>query len=303
MVMTLRHIEVFHAVYRNGSVSSAARALNVSQPSVSRVLKHAERQLGFPLFRLVKGRLAPTDEAHTLSREVSDIYDQIGSLKQAALNLRRGGEGHIRLAMLPSLGLGVVPEAVARFRSCNPGVTFDLTTLHHGEILSTLYERSSDVALGNLAADHPRLSSARIGSGELVALFPRESWPNPPERVDLSDLSGRDVVTLTGGGAVTDLLRRELDARAVTLSGNISVNAYYVAAALVSCSAGTAVIDEFTARAHLTPDLDLRPLDPPIRFGVFSIFMDERPPSTLMGKFLKVVEQVLGETSASALFA
>ena len=40
--MNLRHIEIFHAVYVNGSVSAAARALNVSQPSVSKMLRHAE---------------------------------------------------------------------------------------------------------------------------------------------------------------------------------------------------------------------------------------------------------------------
>jgi len=33
--MNLRHIEIFHAVYVNGSVSGAARTLNISQPSVS----------------------------------------------------------------------------------------------------------------------------------------------------------------------------------------------------------------------------------------------------------------------------
>ncbi|WP_300535865.1 LysR family transcriptional regulator, partial [Sphingosinicella sp.] len=37
--MNLRHIEIFHAVYSNGSVSAAARALNVSQPSVTKVLR------------------------------------------------------------------------------------------------------------------------------------------------------------------------------------------------------------------------------------------------------------------------
>ncbi|MBT8142476.1 MAG: LysR family transcriptional regulator [Gammaproteobacteria bacterium] len=52
--MRLRHIEVFHAVYLTGSVSGGARALNVSQPTVSKVLKHAEDQLGFKLFHRSK---------------------------------------------------------------------------------------------------------------------------------------------------------------------------------------------------------------------------------------------------------
>ena len=40
-MISLRHIEVFHAVYQTGSLSGAARLLGVSQPSVGKVLRHA----------------------------------------------------------------------------------------------------------------------------------------------------------------------------------------------------------------------------------------------------------------------
>ena len=68
--MNLRHIEIFHCVYVNGSVSAAARALNVSQPSVSKMLRHAESLLGFQLFRRTNGGLVPTEDAHSLFAEV-----------------------------------------------------------------------------------------------------------------------------------------------------------------------------------------------------------------------------------------
>ena len=58
--MRLRQIEVFHAVYTSGSVTKAAAVLNVSQPSVSKVLAHAEQQLGYALFDRVRGKLVPT---------------------------------------------------------------------------------------------------------------------------------------------------------------------------------------------------------------------------------------------------
>ena len=44
--MRLRHIEVFYAVYRNGSVTGAAQELNVSQPSVSKVLRKESEESG-----------------------------------------------------------------------------------------------------------------------------------------------------------------------------------------------------------------------------------------------------------------
>lgn len=118
--MRFRQIEIFHAVYTNGSISAAARALGVSQPSVSKMLRHAEDQLGFKLFQLVRGWLVPTDEAHALFREAGDVFDRLSSLQQTAKNLRNLGGGHIRLAIVPSLALAVAPQAIARFRRDHP---------------------------------------------------------------------------------------------------------------------------------------------------------------------------------------
>lgn len=64
--MRLRHIEVFNAVMQTGSVSAAARLINITQPAVSRTLQHAELQLGFALFQRARGRLTPTNEALAL---------------------------------------------------------------------------------------------------------------------------------------------------------------------------------------------------------------------------------------------
>jgi len=86
--MRLRHIEVFHAIYVTGSITNAANFLHVSQPSVSKVLAHAEMQLGYALFDRIKGRLIPTQEAQMLFSEVDKVYKQIRSVRSAALNLK-----------------------------------------------------------------------------------------------------------------------------------------------------------------------------------------------------------------------
>ncbi|MCD2486746.1 hypothetical protein, partial [Staphylococcus aureus] len=78
---------------------------------------HAESQLGFPLFKRVAGRLVATDEAHTLFVEVSAVFDRLETVRQVARNLRAGEGGHIRLAVVPALGLSVAPIAVASFRA------------------------------------------------------------------------------------------------------------------------------------------------------------------------------------------
>lgn len=296
--MNLRHIEVFHAVYQSGSVTAASRALNVSQPSVSKVLKHAESRIGFRLFRLVKGRLVPTDEAHSLFREVDDIYGRIESLRHTTRNLRAGGEGHIRLAVLPSLGLGVAPASVARFRQARPNVSFDIQTLHNDEILKSLYERNSDLAIAYDAPKHPRLANVQIGTGELVLLYRKDQIPDAPPRLSLDAVRGRDIVSLTGSGPVGTLFASEIVSDDPGRSERIFVQTYYVAAALVRYGAGVAVVDEFTARASLSPELDYRPLMTPVSFGVHCIYLEDRPPSRPTRDFIGILEETIAGRGA-----
>ena len=77
--MRLRQIEIFYHVYRAGTISGAARILNVPQPSVSKVLNHTEDQLGIELFLRQRGRLVPTQVAHELFVEAQDVLTK-GSL-------------------------------------------------------------------------------------------------------------------------------------------------------------------------------------------------------------------------------
>jgi DNA-binding transcriptional LysR family regulator len=292
MMMNLRHIEVFHAVYQTGSVSGAARALHVSQPSVSKVLRHAESRIGFLLFRVVKGRLVPTDEAHILFHEARELHGRVESLRETTKNLRRGGEGHLRLAVLPSLGLDIAPAAVAQFRISHPDVSFEIKTLHNEDILRSLYERNSDLAVAYDAPRHPRLADVHIGSGELVLLYRKEDLEDAPPRVSLDMFKHRDLIRLAGSGSVGNLFSSEVDPDEPGRP-SISVQTYYVAAALVRRGAGCAVVDEFTARAYLSEDLDYRPLAQHAAFNVYCVHLEDRPLSRIAREFVAVLKQIV----------
>lgn len=291
--MNLRHIEVFHAVYVHGSVSAAARALNVSQPSVSKVLRHAEDMLGLELFQRIRGRLVPTPDAHALFGEVSEIHDRMRLLRQVGRNLRDGRGSLLRISALPSLGLGAIPQAVAAFLARHDTALFDLQTLHHDEIVRKLYERETDVAISyQVPADAPVAHSV-IGEGELVVLYREEQMPDAPSRIPLARLSDRRFISPVQAGPLGRLLSGELQRQGIVLNEVVSARTYYIAAALVEAGVGMAIVDNFTARAPLAAGLSYRPLQPALTFDIHAVHLQNRPLSLLLSEFVEVLSGVM----------
>lgn len=287
-MISLRHIEVFHAVYQSGSISGAARMLRVSQPSVSKVLRHAEGLIGFPLFRVIKGRLVPTEEAHLLFADAHEVQARVEVLREAIGNLHRGGDGSLRLAVLHTLGLDLVPAVVAAFRAQHPAMSFEVRTGHGTEIIESLFERSCDIAIGFDVPARPRLTSVPLGTAEIVLLFHRDDWPDAPDAIAPEMLTGRSLIRPVNVGAVGTLFNAYLGAHRNRMGG-IVVHTYYVAASLVRRRAGMAVVDGFTARASCigSSDLSYRPFIEAPRFEVFGLHLEDRPLSKAGELFLR----------------
>ena len=291
--MNLRHIEIFHAVYVNGSVSAAARALNVSQPSVSKMLRHAESLLGFQLFQRTKSGLVATEDAHMLFTEVSEIQDRVYALREAGRNLKRGAGGVLRVSALPSLALDALPSAVARFLRGHPDVKFDLQTVHHDDLLRKLYERETDVAIAYEVPPAAPIGHRAVGTGELVLLYREADMPDAPPRVALEALRGRRFISLAASGPIGHLFTSELQRLELELDEVVSARTFYIATALVRQGVGMTVVDSFTAQASLGSGLSMRPLEPRLGFDVHAMFLINRPPAALATAFLKTFAQVV----------
>jgi len=287
--MNLRHIEVFHAVYVNGSVSAAARMLNVSQPSVSKVLRHAESLLGFPLFHRTAGRLVPTEDAHALFGEVAEIQDRVHALREASRNLKRGAGGLLKVSALPSITLDALPTAVGQFLRTHRDVKFDLQTIHHEDLLRKLYERETDLAVAYEVPPGAALGHQRLGGGELTVLYREADLPDLPPRVDIDVLAGRPLISLAASGPIGQLFTAEVENRGIELEEVVSARTFHIATALVRQGVGLTVVDNFTATASLAPGLAMRPLTNPIRFHVNAMYLQDRPPTALSTAFLKVL--------------
>ena len=288
--MQLRHIEACHAVFQTRAMSRAARLLNISQPAVSKLIKHAEQQLGFRLFDRVKGRLVPTREAQALAPQVESVFRQLEQLRRLEQNLVPTTRGRIRLGCLPSLGLQIVPRAISAFQRSFPDVEHEVRTYHSEGLVEALIAQELDVAFSFDVKAQVGVRIEELGEAELVYVRRK---PLAPE-VRWSDVATSDRIGLTESDAIGAIIERKLREEGAVAAPRIEVQTYYLACALADEGCGGAVVDAFTARSFRGQNLAVARLRPATRFAVVAMFNDLNPPPRACLEVVKAFRSACG---------
>jgi DNA-binding transcriptional LysR family regulator len=293
--MRLRQIEVFHAVYTNGSITNAAAVLNVSQPSVSKVLAHAEQQLGYRLFDRIKGKLVPTPEAHLLFNHVREVYDDVDRLRHVAVNLKAASAGRIRIASTPAFGLEILPRAIATFREAHTDAVFEIETLHLDAIRSALLESRIDIGLAFDPDKRPGIRRTRLATAGFFVLA-HDTAQFPGKKVlAVEDLVDQPFIGLNRRGPLGQMLADHLESAGFRPEIIAWTETYHVARALVAAGTGITIADEITARSTVGGDVVMLPFEPPLSFDIFLMQRTEASLSLGTGRFATHLGKVVRE--------
>ena len=297
--MRLRHIEVFNAVMLTGSVSAAARMINVTQPAVSRTLQHAELQLGFALFQRERGRLKPTVEAQTLYPLIERLFSQLDEVQRLSASLQAGrGQGELRVLTVLALSYEIFPRAMQLFRAKYPGVVVHHQALHSPQIVSSLVLQESDVGYVFSAASHPALAQERLAERRMVCAVPKgllNARQAAAGTLSMAQLATMPVIALDGRDPLGLILSRVLRDSGTRLHEVMSVQTYHVALALAQHGVGVALVESCTAASADLDKVDILALEPTITTTVHALRPTARPNSLMTRHFTRCMQQALGQ--------
>jgi len=300
--MRLRHVEVFHAVMVTGSVSGAARLINVTQPAVSRMLQHAEVQLGFALFQRVGGRLVPTREATLLYPRIESVFEQLEDVHRLAGNLRHGLDGHeLRMLSVLALSYEVLPRALKLFQRKHPKVTVNVSSLHSDQIVSALVLQEADVGFAFGSTQHPALLQTTLKHSQVVCAAPKGMLPAALVTkgcVTLADLVDLPVVGLDIQDPLGWRLSHACRDADVHWKTVISVQTYHACLAMAHHGVGVALMDEITAASADAARVDVLKVVPEMALRL-QVMQSSAKPLSVPAKFMvkcmgAALDEVLG---------
>ena len=276
--MRLRHIEVFHAIMQVGTISGAAQVLHISQPAVTKVLQHAELQLGMPLFERVRGKLYPKPEAHRLFVETEKLNRDLIGIRRLAASLKGHAVETIRLVSTPTIAISVLPFAMTAWRRDFPHTRCQLATHHTSEIVNTLRLGEADLALSLQDPRHPGIVAEPIAQGVMTVIAPAGTWRAADCGTPLTaqGLTG-ELIGHADNDPLGELVIAGCEAQDIHPVFSTVVQTYQIARSLVEAGAGMAVVDPFTAASGSTQLLQRRPWAPAVPIQLYLLTASHSP--------------------------
>ena len=264
-----KQLEIFRAVMATGSVSGAASRINLSQPSVSRILADLERQFGCPLFTRKSKGVQPTPEAEEFLIEIERTYSALASLEEAAEEIARKERGSLIFGANTALSLEVVPRALRALGVDN----LDISVNWHVKTSRWVTEFAS---MGTLKLGFANIQDAPTGVNLLfegavphMCILPREhTLAASRTTLRLEDLRHERLIGLQGVIA-DELAVRQIGKKFLSpITSELSISALLLAEQDV----GLPIADAFTAHfwSELRGTVALPIVDlPSYRFALF----------------------------------
>jgi DNA-binding transcriptional LysR family regulator len=284
--MNLRHMEVFNAIMRTGSVTGAARALNVTQPAVSAVLKHCESQLNMKLFTRVSGRLQPTPEANAIFPEIAAIFGRVDGVNALTQDLAGGRLGTVSIAASFPIANGYLTKAVATFIADRPKVRVALQSLTSPQVLASVVNREVELGI----AYEPVVSSeveTKVLMRAGIACVMRSDHPLAHRKeVAVRDLERHSIITYLPQALFRRYVDRALSAAGIVPNITAQVGLSLTGIMLARHGAGVALVEPFLVASMGLPGLVARPLKPRIEVKTLLIRHRSAPHSKIMNEFV-----------------
>jgi DNA-binding transcriptional LysR family regulator len=263
-MINLRHIEVFYAIMRGGSITEAARILNVTQPAVSVALKHLETRLKMKLFDRSGGRLQPTPEAKALLPDVAEIFGRLGAVERFSQDLAGGTRGVLSIAATPPLCDGFVAKAVATFVAKRPGVKVNLQALASPIVLDRVINREVDLGVVYEPVVSSAVETEEIMRAAIGCIMPARHPLAKRATIRVRDLAPYPVVTYLPQALLRPYIDRILSQKTSTIRIAVETGTSATAIMLAVHGAGIALVETALFTVRPIPGFVMRPVEPKI---------------------------------------
>lgn len=170
--MDLKQLNAFIAVAELRSFSAAAKKTGLSQPSLSRLLKQLETDMGVMLIDRYHRPLHLTEAGSFFYDKISSILAEVDTVVSMTQRLSAPSSA-LNIGFVPSILYGLLPDIIARLKQSSPEIEVNLKDISSYQQMEALKSGDIDVGFGRFAHQDPWIQQILLRHERYVVALPK----------------------------------------------------------------------------------------------------------------------------------
>jgi DNA-binding transcriptional LysR family regulator len=284
--MDPRRVVLFAEALEHRSLTRAARAMHMSQPSLSRQIASLERETGVRLVNRTRDGISVTVAGEKLLRRARAIRAQLDHARDELDEILGLAAGRLRLAAFPTAAATLALEALLSLRTAHPDMAVTIEERDRRTALEAIRTGRVDIALTFTDLDSwpedDLLDTSVLMQEPMLVALPAGDPHAAAERLALRTLAASPWIT--GGGSAPGLIENACQAAGFEPRIVARLDNQPAIQAAVASGVGVTLVPALAAR-HARADIAFRHLSPraPTRTVLLHVLRGPRQPATDAG--------------------
>lgn len=207
--MDILHLHYFSEVAKQRSFTKAANILHVSQPSISKVVKTLENELGVTLFERLGRDVILTDVGAAVFHRAQFIVNEFNDLSKEIHDVANVRRGKITIGLPPMVGACFFPQIIHEFKRTHPQVALKLIEVGSKQIELDVKNDVLDIGVFALPLTVSGIDSVLLTHEPLQAVFPINHPLSIKKIISLKELKSEDFILYRDDFSLNDLIYEE----------------------------------------------------------------------------------------------
>lgn len=292
--MEIRVLKYFLAIAREGSITAAANALHLTQPTLTRQMQDLEYELKQKLFVRGKHNIILTDEGMLLKDRAEEIIEMVNKTKNEILSSGENVKGNIYIGCGETEAMQYVAEIIKKIQDVYPDIVFHIHSANADEVVEKLDKKLFDFGVLIQPVDIAKYDNITLPTTDTWGVLMRKDSPLAKyQSITLEKLKNlpliisRQVTRKFPNNDYTKWFQGEFE----TFNIVATYNLIYNAALLVKSGIGYAVALDKLANTSSESELCFRPFEPKLESKLDIVWNKFQARSAVANLFLQKLQE------------
>jgi LysR family carnitine catabolism transcriptional activator len=298
--VTLVHLEAFLEIADSLSFARAAEALHVSQPALTRTIQIAERQLKTRLFDRNTHSVTLTASGRELVPVARRLLAEFEGAFSALAQFVDGFSGRVTVGCMPSVGVALLPQAMAAFCANHPNVEFNCRESRSRLLLEGLIDGGLDLALTTRPPDDPRFQYLHLLRDEICFVCKEQDAPSDLKAVGWGLFEKHGYIASTAEGQYRATIEEAMAQAGISVGAACECSSMALIGAMIRRGLGAAAVPRLAMSLMGTDGLSVLPLhEPSVGRDIGVVILANRTLSRAATNFIDLLMTLNGSAAVT----